>query len=154
MKTALLFLVLLLLGLWFSFARSNNVEKPVNISLSQDRRHRHDQDCPHCPHYHPLNCKPTTDCLANGGYCIRNNHKEDCDGLLFSRECRSPLCSCCVEATLNRDECQEMPGVCSNGTSVCQDKDVGYECVCNAGFETTVCGGEGSIYFKICTISN
>ncbi|XP_064080715.1 neurogenic locus notch homolog protein 1-like [Macrobrachium nipponense] len=131
MKTALLFLVVLLLWLLFSFARSNNVEKPVNISWSQDPRH-----------YHPLRCKPTTNCLANGGYCIRNNHKEDCEGLLFSRECRSPLCSCCVEATLKRDECQDTPGICPNGISVCQDKDVGYECTCNAGFETTVCGGE------------
>ncbi|XP_064088226.1 latent-transforming growth factor beta-binding protein 2-like [Macrobrachium nipponense] len=84
-------------------------------------------------------CKPSAECLAYGGYCIRNSQKGNCHGLLFAKECNSALCSCCIEATLKKDECQEIPGVCPNGTSVCQDKDAGYECVCNAGFETTMC---------------
>ncbi|XP_064083268.1 latent-transforming growth factor beta-binding protein 1-like isoform X1 [Macrobrachium nipponense] len=88
----------------------------------------------------PKACKPSDECLAYGGYCISNSQKGDCDGLLFAKECKSALCSCCIEATLKRDECQEMPNICPSATSVCQDKDVGYECVCNAGFKTVVCG--------------
>ncbi|XP_064105955.1 uncharacterized protein LOC135215325 [Macrobrachium nipponense] len=42
-------------------------------------------------------CKPTDACVANGGYCIQSKKKEDCSGLFFPKECKSALCSCCVE---------------------------------------------------------
>ncbi|XP_066948611.1 protein disulfide isomerase Creld2-like isoform X2 [Macrobrachium rosenbergii] len=83
---------------------------------------------------HPNDCDPSDECHANGGYCIRNSQKGDCKGLLFSKECKSALCSCCIDAILKRNECTQMTGICPTN-SVCQDKDEGYDCVCNTGFE-------------------
>ncbi|XP_064121624.1 fibropellin-3-like [Macrobrachium nipponense] len=78
------------------------------------------------------NCKPTDACTRNGGYCIENRKKGDCDGLLFPNECKTPLCSCCVKVKL--DECAAGNDNCPTN-SECQDKEIGYECACNAGFE-------------------
>ncbi|XP_064088202.1 fibrillin-1-like [Macrobrachium nipponense] len=80
-------------------------------------------------------CKPTDACACNGGYCIENRKKGDCDGLLFPNECITPLCSCCVKApTVKLDECAAGNDTCP-ANSKCQDKEIGYECACNAGFE-------------------
>ncbi|XP_066988229.1 protein kinase C-binding protein NELL2a-like [Macrobrachium rosenbergii] len=88
---------------------------------------------------HKNYCDPTDECLANGGYCIENSKKGDCDGILFSKECKSAQCSCCIEVLKKEDECAEGEHTCPTN-SKCQDKEIGYECACNAGFKK--CGGE------------
>ncbi|XP_064084092.1 adhesion G protein-coupled receptor E1-like [Macrobrachium nipponense] len=61
--------------------------------------------------------------------------KGDCDGLLFPNECITPLCSCCVKVTaVKLDECAAGNDTCP-ANSECQDKEIGYECACNVGFE-------------------
>ncbi|XP_064083216.1 latent-transforming growth factor beta-binding protein 1-like [Macrobrachium nipponense] len=82
---------------------------------------------------HPSECKPSADCIANGGYCINNSHKSDCKGLLFSKECISTQCSCCIDAPWLENECATGGDTCP-ANSACQDKDVGYECLCDPGF--------------------
>ncbi|XP_064105738.1 adhesion G protein-coupled receptor E2-like isoform X2 [Macrobrachium nipponense] len=77
-------------------------------------------------------CKPTDACSGNGGYCIANTNKNDCDGLLFPNECRSAQCSCCVQVKVN--ECAAGTDTCP-ANSECHDKEAGYECACNVGFE-------------------
>ncbi|XP_066958948.1 adhesion G protein-coupled receptor E2-like [Macrobrachium rosenbergii] len=72
-------------------------------------------------------CKPTDACLANGGYCIQSKNAEDCNGFFFPKECKSSLCSCCVE-----DRCDSNP---CGPNSYCKSTPGSYECVCNAGFQ-------------------
>ncbi|XP_064090708.1 adhesion G protein-coupled receptor E1-like isoform X2 [Macrobrachium nipponense] len=80
-------------------------------------------------------CKPTGACTRNGGYCIENRKKGNCTGLLFPNECTTPSCSCCVKVpTVKLDECAAGNDTCP-ANSTCHDKEIGYECACDAGFE-------------------
>ncbi|XP_064120820.1 fibropellin-1-like [Macrobrachium nipponense] len=90
-------------------------------------------------HWHELDCKPTDACIDNGGYCIRNNKKEDCYGLLFPKECRSPICSCCVE-----DESKCLRNPCQNNT-VCTNTSGSYQCGCLPGYNLTAEGCVGEL---------
>ncbi|XP_066987464.1 low-density lipoprotein receptor-like [Macrobrachium rosenbergii] len=117
MKTATF---LLLLGLSCSFALRSEASGAERIG-----------------NVHRKGCRASAACRAYGGYCIASNQAAHCSGLLFPMECTSTHCSCCINATLRRNECTQTKGLCP-ANSVCQDRDVGYECVCNAGYQ--LCG--------------
>ncbi|XP_064084089.1 uncharacterized protein LOC135199893 [Macrobrachium nipponense] len=90
--------------------RHHSGEKPVHKTTTKAK------STPTPKPVHNKDCKPTDACTCNGGYCIENRKKGDCDGLLFPNECKTPLCSCCVKVTtVKLDEC-----AAGNDTCPCQ----------------------------------
>ncbi|XP_078142364.1 fibrillin-2 [Centroberyx gerrardi] len=82
-----------------------------------------------------LICEDTDECSKGENLCQRN---ADCINSMGSYRCecsdgyklsRSGVC-------IDRNECLEIPNVCSHGE--CVDIQGGYECVCHSGFKTTL----------------